>query len=1059
MLSRPDCTLEALLQEDELLQELKALNNRVIDLCVPQARSAGHRNAGLGPAPDRNAGPQRPQRLRHCCLPASPRLVASRVVTHTLSAVSGLTRACVAPPAQPASERQRREAGQARASFCTLALPAWCHVPRGAAAGLQPGCRGRKCGLKDPLWGHIPCAWPLIPPSPQRPRPVPRLTVSLPCLCFLLLGPGTSSSRLSRQNSAQSLPSCVEGGLRPLTYALSLPLPFPHHSARLAFLACEIFSFELEALFSTLLLEAGGNLFGLLFSLLDAPPPLNSVQAGYFSRVACAILGRRAIPALQLLHSRPRCLERLLVHVDNTSCCEVLLRLVGADDGPLANHPDAQAWLCASPLLGRLLDALGPESSPNAQAGAASVLCAIARTAPSELASSMAAPPALGRLFSQGLLCGPGAGGKGLSHTLDVAMALLDPRPPRVSAPALAAFYDSAKREGAVEPSRMAGAALPHFSSLVARLSWGGDARQQATSWGNLRPPLGFDRLKCVEFLGVMLRTGSPPVREAYCRLNVVCHCLDLLAAYPVNSMLHIAVDGQLSYCLGMLPATTWPAADNSGRGSNTGGWGDDGGQQRKEAPLDVVLLRHVVTAPVDLPARLVGIPLTVAPEGSAVAPPTPQLGARRTSASGGQRPSESTAGRTPWRAGHCGLLARCANRLNELAGTNSYPWLNAALSSNSAWSNSGWSSFVRSCNDADNGGQWACGRPVRGMSGRPSSAVGDDDDVGDVSGSYGGGGHLGGEDGVEEEDALAEEHIHSLHGASHRGWNVAGDADFGDGDAFGDASSGLHSLDTTAAVLKLSRDVYHRYDGFDGSAEDNSFGGGQGHGGGLQTQAHRGGGDSDSEDSDDSSDDDGGNKHHRREGITGAAAWRSAHDDASSDEGASSDEDGGHAAGGETVVVGASWATKSDGSGIDLGSLTFLTGGNDSAPQAAPSAGQQPHSGAPPSPGAGATTAALLSPPSSPGSPGFTAGVAGLVGDDEDPAPAPDSLGDDDEVQFAGPRDEVDLGGGATTATLAAGQHISLGLLTGSTGAALQYDATSFWKLGYDAQLTPDDV
>ena len=81
LLSRPDCTLEALLQEDELLQELKALNNRVIDLCVTTARSAGARNAGLGPAPDRNARPQRPQRLRHRCLPASPRLVTTRVVT------------------------------------------------------------------------------------------------------------------------------------------------------------------------------------------------------------------------------------------------------------------------------------------------------------------------------------------------------------------------------------------------------------------------------------------------------------------------------------------------------------------------------------------------------------------------------------------------------------------------------------------------------------------------------------------------------------------------------------------------------------------------------------------------------------------------------------------------------------------------------------------------------------------------------------------------------------------------------------------------------------------
>lgn len=49
LLSRPDCTLEALLYEDELLQELKALNNRLIELyaprrppgTLPQSRDAG----------------------------------------------------------------------------------------------------------------------------------------------------------------------------------------------------------------------------------------------------------------------------------------------------------------------------------------------------------------------------------------------------------------------------------------------------------------------------------------------------------------------------------------------------------------------------------------------------------------------------------------------------------------------------------------------------------------------------------------------------------------------------------------------------------------------------------------------------------------------------------------------------------------------------------------------------------------------------------------------------------------------------------------------------------
>ena len=41
LLDRGDCTLEQLLAEEELIQELKSLNARVIDLCVPAALPQG----------------------------------------------------------------------------------------------------------------------------------------------------------------------------------------------------------------------------------------------------------------------------------------------------------------------------------------------------------------------------------------------------------------------------------------------------------------------------------------------------------------------------------------------------------------------------------------------------------------------------------------------------------------------------------------------------------------------------------------------------------------------------------------------------------------------------------------------------------------------------------------------------------------------------------------------------------------------------------------------------------------------------------------------------------
>lgn len=174
-----------------------------------------------------------------------------------------------------------------------------------------------------------------------------------------------------------------------------------------------MFGCEIDALFSTLL-EERGALWDALFSFLEAPPPLNPVLAGYFARLLCALLGRRAVQALAQLQRRPRALDLLLRHLGSASVCDALLRLVGADDGPLSGNAEAQDWLAASPLLGQLLDALGSEDAGKG-AAAAELLGAIARTHPSPLAAALATPPALGRLFAGGVL----AGGRGLARSLD----------------------------------------------------------------------------------------------------------------------------------------------------------------------------------------------------------------------------------------------------------------------------------------------------------------------------------------------------------------------------------------------------------------------------------------------------------------------------------------------------------------------------------------------------------------------------------------------------------------------------------------------------------------
>lgn len=65
----------------------------------------------------------------------------------------------------------------------------------------------------------------------------------------------------------------------------------PKRSFKYPFTACEIFCCEVEGIFNTLLEDE--ELLSLLFSLLKAPRPLNSMLAGYFSRVMGSLLLRR----------------------------------------------------------------------------------------------------------------------------------------------------------------------------------------------------------------------------------------------------------------------------------------------------------------------------------------------------------------------------------------------------------------------------------------------------------------------------------------------------------------------------------------------------------------------------------------------------------------------------------------------------------------------------------------------------------------------------------------------------------------------------------------------
>ena len=150
----------------------------------------------------------------------------------------------------------------------------------------------------------------------------------------------------------------------------------PKREYKYPYLACEIFSCEIDAILSALT-DDDCALFSRVMAFIDVPvgTRLNSMLAGYFSKTVACLVSRRQGECVAWFQANPRFVDRLVEHVGVLAVAEVLLRLVGADDpgsmmpmqsmllSAMGASGDQSAWLVDTPLLDRLLDALDAESS------------------------------------------------------------------------------------------------------------------------------------------------------------------------------------------------------------------------------------------------------------------------------------------------------------------------------------------------------------------------------------------------------------------------------------------------------------------------------------------------------------------------------------------------------------------------------------------------------------------------------------------------------------------------------------------------------------------------
>ncbi|XP_076894155.1 uncharacterized protein LOC143546356 [Bidens hawaiensis] len=435
------------------------------------------------------------------------------------------------------------------------------------------------------------------------------------------------------------------------------------------FVACEIFTCEVDVMFKTLVEEE--ELMDLLFSFLEPTRPHSAFLAGYFSKVVISLMMRKTIPLMNYVQAHQYVFQQLVDLIGITSIMEVLVRLVGADEHIYPNPTDVMQWLADSNLLEMIVDKLSPSSPSEVHANAAETLCTLTRNTSSPLATKLSSSSFVARIFGHALEDSHSK--SELVHSLTVCISLLDPNR-SLSSLLFHAFRGQNLYESTVQINQeTVGAMLPKLGDLLILLNVSLDEKVLPTTYGQLKPPLGKHRLRIVEFIAVLLKTRNEIAEQELISSGTIQRVLDLFFEYPYNNALHHHVESII--------VTILESKNN-------------------------IIIDHLFQE-CDLLKKIL------------------QTDKSPVLSNEVDQPTLAASGRNAPRAGNIGHVTRIANKITQLG--NSDSCIQTHIQESSEW-NEWQTTVLQERNIVENVYRWACGRPSA-LHNRDS----DEDDVHDT--------------------------------------------------------------------------------------------------------------------------------------------------------------------------------------------------------------------------------------------------------------------------------------------------------------------------------------
>lgn len=300
------------------------------------------------------------------------------------------------------------------------------------------------------------------------------------------------------------------------------------------FLACEILASEVWAICDAFYQHQ--NLLEELYGFLSKDPPLNPMLVSYTCRVAGVLLQKKVSETIAFMREKKDIISSFIKHLGNSSIMDLLLKVIACEDTP--DGAGVLEWLCKTDLIPSLVskfeNKLGQDVHENAAQALVDIVAISVTSASSPLIAQLESEAMVKTLFGYILADGLNSS---LLHSLSVVIELLKRH--------INEHHDDTTTVDQLPP--LLQSVVQNIDKLQLFLSNPNNADSKNDAKLILPvgtvDPLGFHRLKIIEFFAILVRTNYKCVDDAIVKSNVLNVCLDLFFRYCWNNFLHTTVE------------------------------------------------------------------------------------------------------------------------------------------------------------------------------------------------------------------------------------------------------------------------------------------------------------------------------------------------------------------------------------------------------------------------------------------------------------------------------------------------------------------------------------